>query len=148
MKKTNRVAKSDIRASINAWSIAFGMSHENLCILLRRADIQYTPGQDISASDVFAAVTMRSEKDAAISRQANAKAEEQEMINAERRKQLMNVAQIEKVIWGDLLQPLRLEMEQMPKSLCALVNPQEPESAEKTLQQWVEKIKLNIKDKK
>lgn len=139
--------KSEISASINAWAQAFGITHPNFCNLLRRADVQYKPGQDLSATDAFKAVTFRSEKDEATARQANAKAEEQEMINAERRKELMELAQIEKTIWGDLLQPLRTEIEQMPKSLCSLCNPEEPEVAEAVLQNWVEKVKLNIKPK-
>lgn len=141
------MAKPVIQASINAWSQAFGITHPNFCNLLRRADVQYKPGQDLTATEAFKAVTFRSEKDEAIARQANAKAEEQEMINAERRKELMELSQIEKAIWGDLLGPLRTELEQMPKSLCGMCNPQEPEVAEAVLQNWVEKTKLNITKK-
>jgi hypothetical protein len=139
--------KGEITASIAAWAKVAGVQHSQFTVMLKRADIDYTPGQDLSAESAFAACTFRSEKDEAIARQANAKAEEQEMINAERRKELMELAQIEKVIWGDLLQPLRTEMDQMPKSLCGLCNPQEPEVAEAVLQNWVEKTKLNIKEK-
>jgi len=137
----------NITASINAWAAALGMQHKNFCALLRRCDIEYKAGQDLPAHTVFKAVTFRSEKDEAIARQANAKAEEQEMINAERRKELMELAAIEKTIWGDLLAPLRLELEQMPKSLAGLVNPESPEVAEKALLNWVEKVKLNIAEK-
>ena len=139
--------KSQISASINAWAQALGISHENFCIMLRRADVKYNPGQDLYAPDVFEAITYQSEKDKAVARKANADAESREMENAKTRKELMELAQIEKVVWNDLLQPLRTELEQMPRSLCALVNPEEPETAERVLQQWVEKTKANIKDK-
>jgi len=145
MKRKN--FKGQITASISAWAKVAGVQHSQFVVMLKRANVEFTPGQDLSAESAFAACTFRSEKDEAIARQANAKAEEQEMINAERRKELMELAQIEKLIWGDLLGPLRTELEQMPKSLCGMCNPQDPETAEQVLQNWVEKTKLNINQK-
>ena len=101
----------------------------------------------VQAADIFKAITFRSEKDEAIARQANAKAEEQEMENAERRKELMELNQIERIIWTDCLAPLRQELEQMPKSLSALCNPEDSETALRVLEQWVDRVKLNIQDK-
>lgn len=149
-KKKDPVFKresSKIIGSISAWAKSFGCQQAQFELMLRRAGVEFKAGVKLSAVDVFKATTFRSEKDEAVARQANAKAEEQEMINAERRKELMELAQIEKIVWGDVLAPLRLELEQMPKSLCGLCNPEEPETAEKILQQWVEKTKLNIKEK-
>ena len=146
--KRKSILKGEITASINAWSKAFGCDHGQFQIMLRRAGVEYKPGQDLTAPQVFKATTFRSEKDEAMARQANAKAEEQEMENAVRRKELMELASIERIIWVDCLAPLRMEIEQMSKSLCALCNPEEPDVAEKVLQQWVEKTKQNIKVKK
>ncbi len=140
-------SSSEILASIGAWSQAFGVQQAQFQVMLRRAGIEFKAHHDLSAQDVFKATTFRSEKDEAIARAANAKAEEQEMENAVRRKELMELSGIEKKIWNDLLAPLRTEMEQMPKSLCSLCNPEEPEVAEKVLHQWVEKTKTNIQEK-
>ena len=145
MKRKN--FKGEITASISAWAKVAGVQHSQFTVMLKRSNVEFTPGKDLTASQFFDAVTFRSEKDEAIARQANAKAEEQEMINAERRKELMELSQIEKIIWGDLLGPLRTELDQMPKSLCGLCNPQDPETAETVLLNWVEKTKLNIKPK-
>ena len=114
---------------------------------LQRAGIIYKGGQKLNAVEVFKAVLFRSEKDEAIARQANAKAEEQEMENAVRRKELMELNQIERTVWLDLLAPLRQEIEQMPKSLAGLCNPEDPETAQLMLEQWVERTKINIKNK-
>jgi len=137
-----------IKGALTAWATAYGCDVTHFQSILQRAGVKYTVGVDLEAVDVFKAITFRSEKDEAIARQANAKAEEQEMINAERRKELMELSQIERIVWNDCLAPLRLEMEQMPKSLSALCNPEDPETAQKVLGEWVERTKINIQQKK
>ncbi len=134
-----------IEASISAWALAYGCDQTQFQRILKKAGVEYEVGKPLTADKAFAAVTFRSEKDAAIARQANAKAEEQEMLNAESRKELMSRSELEKIIWSDLLAPLRLELEQMPKSLSGLVNPADRETAEKVLSEWVEKTKSNIR---
>ncbi len=146
-KLDKKIKGAGIFAKLNAWSNALGVDFAVLQKMLTRAEIEYKSGDLISAQKIFQALTFRNEKDEAIARQANAKAEEQEMINAERRKELMELSQIEKIIWNDLLGPLRLELEQMPKSLCGMCNPEEPDVAQKVLEQWVEKTKSNLKGK-
>jgi len=137
----------EITGSCNAWARAYGTDSNALIEKLQRAGIVYKSGEEINAVEIFKAILFRSEKDEAIARQANAKAEEQEMENAVRRKELMELAQIERIVWTDLLAPLRQEIEQMPKSLAGLCNPEDPETAQAVLEQWVEKTKLNIRDK-
>ena len=136
-----------ISASIHAWSKALKVHPTQLERMLKRAEVEYETKQGLTAEQFIEAVTFRSEKDAAVARKANADAEAQEMENAKTRKELMDLAQIEKLLWNDCLGPLRTELEQMPKSLAGLCNPDEPEVAEKTLLQWVEKTKTNIKAK-
>jgi len=142
-----RPQRGQIVATINAWAIAYGTDSNHMASILQRAGITYEPGSMVQAADIFKAITFRSEKDEAIARQANAKAEEQEMENAERRKELMELNQIERIIWTDCLAPLRQELEQMPKSLSALCNPEDSETALRVLEQWVDRVKLNIQDK-
>jgi hypothetical protein len=139
--------QTDILATCGAWARAYGVGQSQLIDKLQRAGIIYTGGQKLNAVEVFKAVLFRSEKDEAIARQANAKAEEQEMENAVRRKELMELNQIERTVWLDLLAPLRQEIEQMPKSLAGLCNPEDPETAQLMLEQWVERTKINIKNK-
>lgn len=145
---TNKKRGEQIKATFSAWADSCGLTVENLKQKFTRCGLEWKTGVMVPACQVIQAITFRNEKDEAIARQANAKAEEQEMINAERRKELMELAQIEKIVWNDLLAPLRLELEQMPKSLCGMCNPEEPEVAQKVLGEWVEKTKLNIKPKK
>lgn len=147
MKAKTKTKSKLIEATISAWASAYNCTFDTFEMMLQRAGIKHKSGELLSAQDVFQAVSFRSEKDEAIARAANAKAEEQEMENAVRRKELMELSGIEKKIWNDLLAPLRTELEQMPKSLCSLCNPEEPEVAEKVLHQWVEKTKTNIQEK-
>lgn len=142
-----------IIASYKSWAQAYGVDLAHLARMLQRAGIEYKPGVTgnpgmLDAIDFIKAITFRSEKDEAIARQANAKAEEQEMINAERRKELMELAQIERIIWNDLLAPLRQEIEQMPKSLAAMCNPDDSETALKVLEQWTDRLKVNLQEEK
>lgn len=137
-----------ILATVNAWAKAYGVDQGRMATILQRAGIEYKPGTLLDAVDFIKSITFRSEKDEAIARQANAKAEEQEMENAQRRKELMEMAEIERMVWNDLLAPLRQELEQMPKSLSALCNPEDQDTAQAVLEQWVERTKLNIGEKK
>lgn len=139
---------STILHPLSAWAKAYGTDFTNMAGKLSRAGVITVKGQDVDAVDIFKAILYRSEKDEAIARQANAKAEEQEMENAQRRKELMEFDQIERIIWNDLLAPLRLELEQMPKSLSALCNPEDQETALAVLEQWVERTKKNIGERK
>jgi hypothetical protein len=147
MGKPPEISGRVIKATLNGWASAYGTDSNHFAAMLQRAGVVFEKGALLSAVDVFKAITFRSEKDEAIARQANAKAEEQEMINSERRKELMELAQIERVIWTDLLGPLRQELEQMPKSLSGLCNPADPETAQAVLEQWVELTKSNIQNK-
>ena len=144
---TNKKRGEQIKATFSAWADSCGLTVENLKQKFTRSGLEWKTGIMVPACQVIQAITFRNEKDEAIARQANARAEEQEMLNAERRKELMKLAEIERVVWADLLGPLRLEMEQMPASLCGLCNPEDPETSKKVLQEWVEKTKQNIKEK-
>ena len=138
----------EITATCSAWAKAYGCEQGAFVEKLQRAGIAYKTGVPLNAVDVFKAITFRSEKDEAMARQANAKAEEIEMENAQRRKELMELAQIERMIWNDLLGPLRTELEQMPKSLGGLCNPDSPETAQEVLANWVEQTKEKLRKEK
>ena len=136
-----------ILASLNAWATAFGTDSNHFASMLQRAGITFQPMVDINAVDVFKAITFRSEKDEAIARLSNAKAEREEMDNKKARGELMELVQIERTIWNDLLGPLRQELEQMPKNLSGLCNPEKPETAQKVLADWVEATKERLTPK-
>jgi hypothetical protein len=66
------------------------------------------------------------------------------MDNKKARGELMELVQIERTIWNDLLGPLRQEIEQMPKNLSGLCNPEKPETSQKVLADWVEATKEKL----
>ena len=141
---------TEIVATCSAWAQGMGVEQPTLIKMLQRAGVPYISGTKLNFVDIWKAISFRSEKDEAMARQANAKAEEIEMDNAARRKELMDVAQIQRIIWNDLLGPLRQELEQMPKNLGGLCNPDSPDTACAVLTDWVEATKQQLEraDKK
>ena len=139
MRKQKQAA---ITASINSWALACGTDYNQFARMLKRAGIEFTPGQDLSASDAFRAVTFRTEKDQAIARQANARAEQLEMENKVQRKELLDLAQVEKIVWTDCLSPLRTEILNLASQVAPLC--QDQDTAHKALSQWADSTLAKI----
>ena len=146
MNATKGIQDSHIRATLTAWSKNLAISREALTRRLHDALVDWESSETLTAAQVYRA--MLSDKDAALTRKALAEADRIEREEKEARKELVNLAEVEKVVWQDCLMPLRTELEQMPRSLCAMCNPQDQDTAQKVLEQWVEKVKANIREKK
>lgn len=123
----------------------FGWARETLVRRLRENGVKVEAYEDIDAADILKAIC--GDKDAAMTRKLNADADSKERDNRKKAGELFELPAIEKMIWTDYMQPLRLDLEQMPKIYSGLCNPQEPEVAEKVLTQFVERLKLKIKEK-
>ena len=67
-----------ITASLYAWATAFKVHSGQMQVILRKAGVEYDAGKDLTAEQIFEAVTFRSEKDQAAARKSNADAEAQE----------------------------------------------------------------------
>lgn len=135
-----------ISGNIATWAKALGIHRDALTRRLNRSDVKFGAGDLIPARDVYKALS--GDKDAAMVRKLQAEAEAQERDNRKEDGELLESAAIEKKLWQDLLQPLRTEIEQMPKTYAAMANPQDPETARKVLEQWVEKTKQGLKERK
>ena len=122
------------------WYQALSMHADTFAKRLSAAGITPEAHGLIAARDVMKA--MGNDKDQAIARKNNADAEAREMENAQARKELLNMVECDKIIWSELLAPLRQELEQMPKQLGIQCNPQDPPMAEAVLLAWWERTKL------
>lgn len=128
--------------TIHAWSRALGIEPKTLTQRLTKAEIHTTPGAEITARQVMKAMTGddRAEKTALI----RAKRIAQETENREREGELVEMAVAEKAIWHDTVLPLKREIETMPDSVCALVNPENPALAHSVLTGWAEQFFVRI----
>jgi len=136
----------EISASIGAWASALGKDPKTIQLRLKKREYRFEPHDKIPAQEIFKA--LMSDKDEALARIAAADADAKERENRVADGELMELPTIEKALWFDLLAPLRLELEQLPQIYAGLCNPQDPQTAEKVLRQFVEKLKVNLKEPK
>jgi hypothetical protein len=132
-----------ISHTLRSWSVELGIDPATIKRKLTQQEIEIEIGKPIKGRDIFKALTAESDKELAQTRKANAEAAKVERINKIESGQLHCKSEIEKGIWQELLQPLRTEMQQMPKAICARCV--SPEDAQEALQNWVDETfnKLN-----
>jgi len=135
-----------ISATMTRWAVNLGMHRDALKRRLVESGIPFGDATELTAADVFKACY--GDKERSITRLNLAKAEEQERENKVAEGQLLELPQIEKKLWVDLLSPLRLLIEQMPESLAGMCNPESPEVAKNVLRTWTESTKLQLKEPK
>ena len=123
----------NIEFSITAWSKALVMHHETLAGKLSKAGVDKS--ETYTARQIFTA--LHGEKDASIIRQNNAKAEQLEKENRMRDGELVELPAAERIIWSELLMPLKQEMDLMPNRIGLLLGGE----SEKILLDWVENVK-------
>src|SRR5579872_6539108 len=129
--------------SAHQWYLALNLHPDTFARKMAEAGVKYEVHGLISALDVHRA--MNNEKDRAIARKNTADAISKEISNSEKLGTLFNLPACEKILWNDLLGPLRQEIEQMPQLCSALCNPQDPPTAQKVLEQWKERVKQTLK---
>ena len=58
-----------------------------------------------------------------------------------RNKSMVNLGEVDRLIWENILLPLKVQLEAMPDSLGPMANPTDPAAGKKTLREWWEKTK-------
>ena len=134
--------KIELTATVDRWAKAIGIQHRTLQIKLTKAGIMVEPHGLLSARQVFTA--MQGDGAAERTRLVTAKADAQEMENRRRDGELVEIAVANRMMWGDILMPLRTELDMVGENLAALVNPDNVELATKFLIKWAEQVKQNI----
>ena len=124
-----------IEATINQWAESLAMEPRTLGRRLSRAGITVKPRQQLTATDIFKALT--SDKEAAQARESNARADLLEMEKAEKEKRTIDVAEMEKVL-RDIHLPIRQRFLALPSEACHLCNPTDPMFAHAALLAWVD----------
>ena len=106
-----------IEHSITAWSKALVMHHDTLRGKLDKSGV---PKSDLyTARQIFQA--LHGEKDASVIRNNNAKAEQLEKENRVRDGELVEIPKAERMLWLELLFPLKQEIDLMPEKLSPLL---------------------------
>ena len=54
---------------------------------------------------------------------------------------MVNLGEVDRLIWENILLPLKVQLEAMPDSLGPMANPTDPAAGKKTLREWWEKTK-------
>ena len=129
-----------IKFTLNAWAKAIAVQERTLAIRLTKAG--FKNNGLISAKEIIDA--MCGEKDASIIRLNDAKAKQLEQKEKIRDEVLVELPVAERELWGNLLGPLKQEMDAMPDKLAPLVNPESPASAKKLLFEWTENTKKKL----
>lgn len=135
-----------IAHTLSTWAVNLGVHRDSLKRRLNEQQIAYGEATELTAAQIYKA--MVGDKDAAMTKKLLAESARIEREEREAMGELFELDKIEKSLWIDYLQPMKLEGEQMPEQLCGLCNPNDPEVSKKVLRQWWEKFKLSIRDKK
>lgn len=137
---------SQIKHSLTAWAKALGMSRDTIHKRLNKSGIQFESDVPITAMDIWTALSVDSEKDAAMTRKLNAEAEARERENEKESGNLVSVPEMERLLWSRIYLPLKVELEQMPERLGTLLN-LDPSGISK-LRDWVEEVKSRCREPK
>lgn len=131
-----------ILESIGMWAQSLGTTEDTLKTRLANRGIVFQKGMKFGAKEIFNSMT--TDKGEAQARKAVAEAEAKEMENDQTRAILMRKPDVEKIIWDELMLPLRQGLSNMPGAIAAQCNPDKPEMAFGVIQSYVEGIKSNI----
>jgi len=141
MKRQFEKNKS-ISFTMNAWCKAIGLQEKTLAIRLTKAGHKIESGQLISAKQIVDAIG--GEKDAAMTRLTDERTLALEQKRKLKDSTLVEVPTAERILWAELLGPLKQELDAMPQKLAQLVNPDNTPFAQKTLLDWVEDTKRKL----
>ena len=130
-----------IAFTINAWSKALGISERTLAIKLTKSGHSIR-GREVSAKQILDALT--GEKDASLIRLNDAKSTALEQKQKIKDGLLVELPTAERILWAELLGPLKQELDAMPQKLAPMVNPDSAQSAQKILFAWVEDTKKKL----
>ena len=131
----------DISYSMHAWCKAIGIQEKTLAIKLTKAGHNVGKGK-ITAKQIVDAVA--GEKDAAMVRNLDAKTRAIEQKEKMKDGTLVEIPTAERILWAQLLGPLKQEMDAMPQKLAILINPDNPSSAQAILFNWAEDTKRKM----
>jgi hypothetical protein len=142
-KKSNHIS-----ATLKAWSESLAIDPSTIKRKLAKREIKFQPGMQLTAMQIFHALTTESEKDQAITLKTLEETRAKKRQNAIAEGQLHDKATIEKLIFQGILVPLKQELEYLPDKVANLVNPEDPVSAHRVLTKAIEEIKQQIRNAK
>ena len=125
-----------IEHTISAWSKAIGVSESTLEVKLTKEGL---PNKGlIRARDIISA--MAGERDASIIELNREKTAALALARRKEEGELIDVPTVERLIWQELLGPLKQEMDLMPAKLAPLLG----DDPVKVLTEWVEETKRKL----
>lgn len=131
-----------IAFKMSAWCRAIGAGEKTLSIKLTKAGHRVPAQGLISAKQIIDA--MCGEKDAAVVRNLDAKTRQLEQKEKLKDGTLVEIPTAERILWNELLGPLKQELDAMPQKIAPMVNPDDSPSAQKALFNWVEDTKKKL----
>ena len=134
-----------ITGTVNAWCTSLGLDRQAFETRLARAGAVIAPKCKLTARQVF--VALAGDKEVAQARKALAEAEEKERENRLAERELMVVADVERIVWEQCLLPLKQSIDALPATLASQCNPDNPQLALGVLENWKEQVKKQIKEK-
>lgn len=136
-------SKPKLSATVDAWAKALGIQNRTLKVRLTKAGIKTPAGAQITAREIFRALT----DDAGAERTALVKAKRiaQEFENRRMAGELVQIEISDKRVWQDILMPLKSELDLIGDKLAGLVNPENPAMAHRVLSEWSEQVLRNIR---
>jgi hypothetical protein len=129
--------------SISKAAVEFGSSRETISRGLRGNGVTVSIGKEFTTKQIFAALAgdLKFER----TRRERAEAEKIERENRIAESELLDVAAVDKIMWTDCLQPLRVELMNLPAQLAPLCNPENPATAQTALDNHIAGILQKIK---
>ena len=125
-----------IEHTISAWSKAIGVSESTLEVKLTKEGL---PNKGlIRARDIISA--MAGERDASIIELNREKTAALALARRKEEGELIDLPTVERLIWQELLGPLKQEMDLMPAKLAPLLG----DDPVKVLTEWVEETKRKL----
>jgi hypothetical protein len=130
------------KLSLTSAAVAFGVAKETLRRALARAEVKTGDGATFTIRQCHNALAgdVRGER----ARLLRAQADKQETGNRIRDGALVELPTAERILWAQLIGPLKQEMDAMPQKLAPLINPENPTSAQKMLFDWVDDTKRKM----
>lgn len=133
------------KLSISQAANELGVSRETVRRGLNRNGIKTgEPGQTYALREIFNAVSgdFRFER----TRREKAAADKLELENTRERGELVNIPEMERLLWQTIYLPLRNELETLPERLAEIIAPGDAERVKKILRDAVEQMKANCRE--
>jgi hypothetical protein len=136
--------KNQVSATVQSWSESLGKDATTIKRKLNQQSIPFTPGKPIPARDVFRALTAESDKDVAITERTREQTRKEKRENDVAEARLYDLDLVNRLVWHDILYPLRSELFLMPGSLAPRCSGSDTETARDVLQTWVDETLKKI----